>query len=432
MRVCHHRDVHLAAWLAAFWAAGSGGPTFSHDVAPILYRQCAACHRPGGVAPFSLLAYQDASKRAQLIATVTGKRIMPPWLPSTPHFRDERRLSDAEIATLAKWAGDGAPAGDLASAPAPPHFRDGWQLGDPDLEAKMALDFAVPADGNDQYRCFVAPASIGTDHWVRAVDVRPGNPAVVHHAILFQDTTGTARRRDTGSGYDCFGTPGFLPARGLAGWTPGSLPYQAGDMPELLHAHADLVLQVHYHPNGRAVTDRTQVALYFTDQKPRRQAQDIPLGSNRIDIPPGDRAYKVTDHFTLPVDVDVIGIDPHAHYICKEMDGYAVLPDGTRRTLLRIPQWNFNWQQQYLYATPIRLPAGSEVVMEFTYDNSADNPRNPSHPPNRVVWGPSSSDEMAGLHIAVVPVRPGESEDLSAALWGKMIRATGGGGLRGR
>ena len=425
--------MHLVGWLAALWAAGSGGVTFSHDVAPILYRRCAPCHHSGGVAPFSLLTYQDAAKRAQSIATVTRQRVMPPWLPAAPHFRDERRLSNAEMATLSHWAAAGAPAGNLSAAPAAPHFRDGWQLGEPDLEAKMALDFAVPADGSDLYRCFVAPMTIAQDHWVRAVDMRPGNPQVVHHAILFEDISGTARKRDTGSGYDCFGTPGFLPARGLGGWTPGSLPYQApDDMPELLHAHADLVLQVHYHPFGRAVTDRTAVALYFTDRKPTRHAQDIPLGSNRIDIPPGDRAYKVTDHFSIPVDVDVIGINPHAHYICKDMLGYAVLPNGTRRTLLHIPDWNFNWQQQYLYPTPVRLPAGTDVVMEFTYDNSDDNPRNPLHPPRRVVWGPSSTDEMAGLHIAVVPVDPDDEDDLSNALWGKMIRATQGGGLRRR
>ena len=425
--------MHLVGWLAALWAAGSGGVTFSHDVAPILYRRCAPCHHSGGVAPFSLLTYQDAAKRAQSIATVTRQRVMPPWLPAAPHFRDERRLSNAEMATLSHWAAAGAPAGNLSAAPAAPHFRDGWQLGEPDLEAKMALDFAVPADGSDLYRCFVAPMTIAQDHWVRAVDMRPGNPQVVHHAILFEDISGTARKRDTGSGYDCFGTPGFLPARGLGGWTPGSLPYQApDDMPELLHAHADLVLQVHYHPFGRAVTDRTAVALYFTDRKPTRHAQDIPLGSNRIYIPPGDRAYKVTDHFSIPVDVDVIGINPHAHYICKDMLGYAVLPNGTRRTLLHIPDWNFNWQQQYLYPTPVRLPAGTDVVMEFTYDNSDDNPRNPLHPPRRVVWGPSSTDEMAGLHIAVVPVDPDDEDDLSNALWGKMIRATQGGGLRRR
>jgi len=422
--------VHWAGWLAWLWAAGTA-PTFSHDVAPVLYRRCASCHRPGGVAPFSLLTYADAAKRAGLIATVTAKRYMPPWLPSAPHFQEERRLTDGEIALLAHWAAAGAPQGDAAAAPAPPQFPDGWQLGTPDLEARMAEQFDVPADGPDLYRCFVLPARIPLDRWVRAVDMQPANRRVVHHALLFQDISGTARQRDTGSGYECFGTPGFLPARGLGGWTPGSLPFRApDDIPILLHAGADLVLQAHYHPSGKPETDRTAVALYFTDRPPQRRAMDIPLGSNRIDIPPGDSTYKVTDHFTIPVAVDAIGINPHAHYLCKEMVGYAVLPNGTRRTLLRIPEWNFDWQQEYLYATPVRLPAGTDVIMEFTYDNSDANPRNPNHPPRRVVWGPATTDEMAGLHIAVVPVHAADGDELASALWGKMIRATGGGGLR--
>jgi hypothetical protein len=422
--------VHLLGWLAAFWA-GSASVTYSHDVAAILYRHCAPCHRANGVAPFSLLTYQDTAKRAALIAAVTSKRAMPPWLPVEPHFQDERRLSDAEIATLTRWAAQGAPEGNSAATPAPPHFPEGWQLGPPDLEARMPTAYDVPADGPDEYRCFVLPSQIPRDRWVRAVDMQPGNRRVVHHALLFQDITGSARQRDTGSGYECFGTPGFLPARGLAGWTPGALPFRApDDIPILLHAGADLVLQVHYHPSGKPETDRTAVALYFTDRKPTRQALDIPLGSSRIDIPPGDRTYKVTDHFTIPVAVDAIGINPHAHYICKDMLGYAVLPNGTRRTLIHIADWNFAWQQEYLYAAPLRLPAGTDVVMEFTYDNSDGNPRNPNHPPKRVLWGPSTTDEMAGLHIAVVPVHAEDEEDLASALWGKMIRATRGGGLR--
>lgn len=409
--------------LLAFLAAGTT-PTFSRDVAPILYRQCVSCHRSGGVAPFSLLTLQDAAKRAKLIAAVTRSRAMPPWLPSEPRFQHERRLSDSEIATISRWAADGAPEGNPAAAPKPPQFPDGWQLGKPDLEAEVRTTFQVPAEGQDLYRCFVIPDVVPNAHYVRAVDVRPGNPRVVHHALLFQDLTGTARKRDTGSGYSCFGTPGFLPARGLAGWTPGSLPYQApGGIPELLHAHADLVLQVHYHPTGKLERDRSRVALYFTTQKPTRHAMDIPLESHRIDIPAGDRAYKVTDHFTLPVDVDVLAINPHAHYICKEMYGYAVLPDGSRRTLIRIPNWNFNWQQQYVYPTPIRLPADTRLEMEFTYDNSAANPRNPNNPPKRVVFGPGSLDEMAGLHIMVAPARESDAEELSQTLWGKMIRS---------
>jgi len=185
------------------------------------------------------------------------------------------------------------------------------------------------------------------------------------------------------------------------------------------------VLQVHYHPTGRPETDRTRVALYFTDERPARRMMDIPLGSNRIDIPAGEPAYRVTDRFTTPVDVDAIAITPHAHYVCKSMIGVAILPNGTRRTLLRIGDWNFDWQQQYTYRTPVRLPAGTRIEMEFTYDNSAANPRNPHAPPQRILWGPSSTDEMAGLHIAVSPVDEDDAEELSEALWGKMIRQRG-------
>jgi len=419
-------SVSWAIGIAAAFLSAAAGSTFSHDVARILYRECAACHRPGGVAPFSLLTYDDAAKRAEVIAAVTARRYMPPWLPSEPHFQHERRLTAQEIAIIGQWAASGAPEGNPAGAPTPSRFADGWQLGTPDLQVEMRAAFTVPADGVDQYQCFVIPTVSARDRWVRALDMRPGAPRVVHHALLFQDTTGTARKRDSGSGYPCFGTPGFLPARGLGGWTPGSVPVRMPeDIPTLLHGGADLVLQVHYHPTGKPESDRTKVALYFTDQPPRRRMMDIPLGSNRIDIPPGDRTYKVTDHFTIPVDVDALTINPHAHYVCRAMYGYAVLPDGTRRTLIRIPEWDFDWQQLYTYAEPVRLPAGTRMEMEFTYDNSAENPRNPYHPPRRIVWGPASTDEMAGLHIEVSPVDPEDTEELSQALWGKMMRQLG-------
>jgi hypothetical protein len=348
---------------------------------------------------------------------------MPPWLPAAPKFQEERKLTDAEIATISRWAADGAPEGNRAQTPKPPVFPEGWQLGKPDLEAEMLAPFAVPAEGADLYQCFSIPSGSSRDRWVRALDIRPGSPPSVHHVLLFQDITGTARKRDGGSGYPCFGTPGFLPARGLGGWTPGSLPFRTPqDIPELLHGGADLVLQVHYHPTGKPEADWTRVALYFTDRKPSRRMMDIPLGSNRIDIAAGERAYKVNDHFTIPVDVDAIAINPHAHYVCKEMWGYAILPNGKRITLIHIPDWNFQWQQGYTYSTPMRLPAGTRVEMEFIYDNSDQNPRNPHHPAQRVRWGPGSADEMAGLHIQVVPVDEEDAEELSQALWGKMIR----------
>jgi hypothetical protein len=420
----------LLGLLAAFWFAPSP-PTFSHDIAPLLYRRCVTCHHAAGVAPFPLATYADASKRAALIAQVTAKHHMPPWLPTEPTFQHELKLTDAEIALLSRWAAAGAPEGNPHGTPPAPKFPEGWALGKPDLETVMPAAFSVPADGPDLYQCFVIPAPSPRDRWVHALDIRPGNSRVVHHVILFQDTTRTARQRDNGRGYPCFGTPGFLPALGLGGWTPGALPAtNPDDIPALLHGGADLVLQIHYHPTGKPETDRTRLALYFTDQSPKRRGMDIPLGSSRIDIPPGERAYKVTDHFTIPVDVDAIGVIPHAHYVCRSMYGYAVLPDGTRRTLLRIPEWNFNWQQQYRYAAPIRLPEDTEVFMEFTYDNSAANPRNPAHPPVRVRYGPSTTDEMAGLHIQVIPVNPEDADELSQALWGKMMRSLGGGVFR--
>jgi hypothetical protein len=424
------RLLWIAGLASAVWAK-SPGVTFSHDIAPILYRHCAGCHHANGGAPFPLVAYAEAAARAQLIAAVTANRSMPPWLPAAPHFANERRLSAAEIALFQQWATEGAAEGNPAETPVAPQFAVGWTSGKPDLEAGMPNSFAVPADGPDLYRCFVIPLPRQRVRYVRTIEIRPGSPKVVHHALLFQDPSGQARKRDTGAGYDCFGTPGFLPARGLGGWTPGApavtmLP----GMAETLYAGADLVLQVHYHPTGKPENDRTSVALYFTGEKPQRHLVDVGLASNRIDIPAGYRNYKVTDHFEIPVDVDVMGIIPHAHYVCKNMLGYAVLPDGTKRTLLNIPEWNFNWQDQYRYPVPIRLPAGTRIEMEYTYDNSEANPRNPSHPPRRVVYGPGSTDEMAGLHLEVAPAQESDLEELSQALWGRMMRALGGGSYR--
>ena len=352
----------------------------------------------------------------------------PRRLPSAPHFQHETKLTAAEIALLAVLGRRRSAEGNPHETPPPPKVPVGWPLGKPDLEADVRTPFNIPADGPDLYQCFVIPAPAPNSHWVRAIDIRPGNTKVVHHVIVFQDTTRSARKRDTGGGYPCFGTPGFLPARGLGGWTPGALPFRMpDDIPSLLHGTGDLVLQIHYHPTGKPETDRTRIALYFAAQPPARRLMDVPLGSNRIDIPPGDAAFKVTDHFTVPVDVDAIGIIPHAHYVCKVMYAYAVLPDGSRRTLLRIPDWNFDWQRQYRYAAPIRLPADTRIEMEFTYDNSAANPRNPNHPPARITWGPATTDEMAGLHIEVVPVHADDADELSQALWGKMMRSLGGG-----
>jgi mono/diheme cytochrome c family protein len=409
----------------------SAAPTFTRDVAPVLYRHCAICHHPGEVAPFPLLTYQDAAKRAKLIATVTASRYMPPWQPEPGygHFQGERRLPDADIATLRRWADAGAPQGDPAQLPPVPHFPEGWQLGTPDMTIRMPKPFSIAADGPDRYMCFVIPLHLAADMYVRALEFRPEARSVVHHALFLLDSGHIGRQ--FGESYPCFGTPGFLPSGALGGWTPGTQPARMPDGLQLiLRKGSDLVMQIHYHPTGKPERDQSALGLYFTDQPPTKWVADIALGSHQIDIPPGERAYKVRDHFTTPVDVEAVGIVPHAHYICKEMQGWAILPDGRKQWLIRIRDWNFDWQEQYRYATPVKLPADTRLEMEFTYDNSDANPRNPNHPARRVVWGPATTDEMAGLHVQVVPEDMDDWHELGQALWGKFMRSVGGGFYR--
>jgi len=399
--------------------------TFSRDIAPILYKHCAGCHHPGQVAPFSLLTYEDAARRGKLIAKVTADRYMPPWKPEPGYgrFQGERRLGADEIQKIAQWALAGAPEGDPRQLPPPPKFAAGWQLGPPDLVAQMPKPFTVPADGPDLYQCFVVPLPVAELKYERAVEFRPGNAQVVHHALMFLDPMHSARHN--GTSYPCFGTPGFLPSGALGGWSPGSaaIVMPPGTATKL-YKDTDMVLQLHFHPTGKPETVQASVGLYFTAQAPTRHLVDIPLVSRNIDIPPGATAYKASDSFELPVDIDAVGIIPHAHYICRDMKGWAILPGGRKVWLIWIRDWDFNWQEQYHYQSPIRLPAGTRVFMEFSYDNSDANPHNPNHPPRRVEWGPDSTDEMAGLHIQAIPVRESDLDELGRALWGKLVRTT--------
>jgi hypothetical protein len=258
---------------------------------------------------------------------------------------------------------------------------------------------------------------------IRAVEFRPSNRSVVHHALLFADATHIRREPQ----YPCFGTLGLLPTLGIGGWSPGNGPIEMLDGAALpLPANSRLVAQVHYHPDGKPEEDRWMVGFYFTDQAPVRRVVDVGLASRGIDIPAGDARYVVRQHFTIPIAVDAVGVIPHAHFVCRQMRGWAILPGGRKQWLLNIADWNFNWQDQYRYARPIRLPADTRIEMEFVYDNSAENPRNPNSPPKRVTWGPGIEDEMAGLHIQAIPVHMDELPELGRALWGAVMRSVGG------
>lgn len=406
-------------------AATTRTPIYVTDVAPILNQHCAGCHHAGEVAPFPLTSYAEAKKQAKLIAEVTRSRYMPPWQPSTqlPHFSGERRLTETQISTLAKWAAAGAPEGDPSKTPAPPIFPDTWKLGPPDLTVTLPKPFTIPAEGGDIYTCFVVPMTLGKTRYLRAFEFRPSNRKAVHHALLFTEHSHIKLE----ASYPCFGSIGVLPSAGLGGWSPGNgatVMYENAGI--TMEQGSRLIAQVHYHPSGKEEQDQWQVGLYFTEQAPTKHVADVGLTSKLIDIPAGESHYVVRDHFTLPIAVYAVGVIPHAHYVCREMHGWATLPDGKRIDLLTIKDWNFSWQDQYRYVKPILLPEDTRVDMEFIYDNSDANPRNPHRPAQRVTWGAGVQDEMAGLHIQAIPLHMEELPELGKALWGKVMRSVGG------
>lgn len=375
-------------------------PTFDKDIAPIVYKNCAVCHRAGEVAPFPLLTYHDVSKRAKQIARVTEERIMPPWKAEEGfgQFANDRHLTAAQIAIVRQWVDSGMPEGNGADLPAMPKFPEGWSLGKPDLVLEPDEAYTLGAEGPDLYRCFVVPTGLKEDHYIQAIEVRPGNRKVVHHVIVHFDTTGKARELDAadpGPGYTSFGGVGFKSGGMIGGWAPGNFPSLLPDgIGRLLPKNADLVLQVHYHRSGKVETDRTKVALYFARGPVDKRIRSFPLAKFLLRIPPGDSNYVV--HASLPVRYDVTAyrVTPHMHLLGKDMKVTATLPDGRVLPLVHVENWDFNWQTGYVFKTPIQLPKGSRVDLEAHYDNSSDNPVNPNNPPRFVTWGEQTTDEM--------------------------------------
>jgi len=404
--------------------------TFSKHIAPVVFAKCAPCHRPGEAAPFPLLTYADVKKRAGQIVDVTGSRFMPPWLPKKGlmEYSQDRSLSDDEIGMIRKWVAEGAAEGNREELPPLPVWTEGWQLGEPDLVLiAMPEPFLLPAEGSDIFRNFVIPEPVASTRFIRAVEFRPGNRAVVHHAELLVDPTRASRRldaQDPQPGYAGM-EPGFAalkPSGHFVAWTPGKTPSPgAADMAWKLEAGNDLVLHMHLLPSGGREKIQSSIGLFFAEMPPSRIPVMIRLGTARIDIPAGAEEYVVKETFRVPADVHVLSLYPHAHYLCREMQGDAHLPDGTIKRLIHIAAWDFNWQDEYRLAEPLLLPAGTELVMRFTYDNSSDNVRNPNQPPLRVVWGPRSSDEMGDLWIQVLPRHRRDLAAVQAAVGKKNI-----------
>jgi hypothetical protein len=384
--------------------------TFTKDIAPLVYERCASCHRPGEVAPFSLLSYRDLSKRTELIRTVTGERTMPPWKADAEsgHFKGERRLSDGEIALIDRWVEQGAPEGDPADLPEAPRFVTGWQLGAPDLVVKMPEPYELAAEGPDVYRCFVIPLKVPDGKYLASVEYRPGNRRIVHHAVLTtlphrkaQEKLASGDGKSFGSG---LAPPGQLLPGSLAFWTPGMEPRPLpGGYAAAWPEGSDLVLQLHLHPSGKPETEQSLIGFHFTDKKPAGRLRLVVMNNSKIDIPPDAANHVIKVTKTLPAAVDLYGVFPHMHLIGRTVKVTANLPDGTTKPLISIGDWDFNWQYYYQYVTPLHLPAGTKLEGRWTYDNSAANPANPSHPPKRVTYGEQTVNEMAILTLDVLP-----------------------------
>ncbi len=418
-------SVFLGVLLAASLPAAQRNVTFARDIAPIVYQNCTPCHRPGESGPFSLLSYTDAKRHASQIANVTRRRFMPPWLPEHGYgdFEEERRLTDKEIALIGEWVRQGAQEGSAKQEPAAPHYSSEWQLGKPDMVLRVTHPFNMPAGGSEIFWNFIMPVPVKTQRWVRAIEVRPGNAKVFHHANVIIDRSGSARRQEKEAG---IGFPGmdltveettFDPDGHFLSWKPGSRPVVEPDgMAWRATPGMDLVLNVHLRPTGRPEVIDPEIGIYFTDKPQTKYPMLVQLEhDSSLDIKAGEHDFLDSDDFRVPEDLNVLAVYPHAHYLATLMEGYATLPDGSRKWIIRIPDWDLSWQGVFVLKQPMFLPKGTVVSMRYHYDNSSDNVRNPSSPPKEVRAGITSTDEMGHLWLQVLPVGEGDRREVLQA-----------------
>ena len=396
------------------------GPTFSNEIVRIFQAHCQTCHHPGDIAPFSLMTYAQAQAFASDIKLMTQTHQMPPWKPATAcsELADPRVLTQDEIDLIGKWVDNGAPEGNARDLPPPLEFSGGWALGQPDLVLASETPYQPPATG-DMYRCFTMPTNLTADKFVSAIDVRPGDRNSVHHVIAFIDTTGESAAlegKDGAAGYPCFGGPGFaitsLTSAALGGWAPGARPVMLPDgIAFQLPKNSRIVLQVHYHPhNGNPQPDQTQIGIYYAKTETKKRMLILPLINDTFTIPPNNSNYRVTAEFdNIFANAHLYLVAPHMHLLGRTMSVTA-----GNLCLIKINDWDFNWQGMYRYKNPVAIPIGTRLSLEAFYDNSSDNFRNPNNPPKPVSWGEATTDEMCIAFLGITL----DNENLSAGIVG--------------
>jgi hypothetical protein len=398
----------LAICFTAFLFGQNPNPasvTFTKDVAPILQKNCQTCHRPGEAAPFPLLTYQQARPWAPSMKRVVQQKIMPPWFadPNFGRFSNNRSLTEKEISTIVAWVNAGAPQGDPKDMPAPPNFVEGWGIPKPDVIFELPHAFSVPESGMIEYQYVILPTGFTEDKWIQAAEARPTDRSVVHHIIAYVREPGSNYFKDQKPGVFFEAPPpkqdektdtSALPSDFLVGYAPGQpaeilRPGQA----KLIKAGSDIVLEVHYTPNGKATSDQARLGLVFAKQTPKERVLTLSAVNGTFRIPPGDPNYRVDATFEVPREVTLVGLHPHMHTRGKDFEYRLVFPNGETQTILKVPAYNWHWQLWYNLAEPITLPKGTKIECTAHFDNSPNNPENPD-PTKTVIWGQQNWDEM--------------------------------------
>lgn len=394
-------------------------PTWSQDVASIVYNRCAGCHHSGGIAPFSLMSYADVVNNTSAIKAAVLAGNMPPWPPdqNVRHFAYERVLAPKEKTDLLNWLDNGRPAGDLSKAPAAPVFNGSGDLqGVPDLTLKIPLYTSAAVSG-DVYRCFVLPTGLTANKFINALEAIPGNRSIVHHVLIYADTTGTSTildAADPGPGYTSFGGIGTSKAILIGGWVPGTKPmqYPAG-FGTLLHSNAKVVVQIHYPLGSAGLKDSTELHFFFAPPGPTRNLyiQAALNHNDNINAPlsiPPNTIKSFYERLTVPNDATLFGVAPHMHLIGKNIESFGINPGGDTTHYISIPNWDFHWQGFYMFRKAEKVAMNTIVVANATYDNTSSNPNNPNTPPKQVNLGEATTDEMMLVFFVFTEYQPGD------------------------